>query len=242
MRNFVLCFLLLSLSLPALADDPNQSLTSVLSRHIVDGKVDYDGIRSESREELQAFVDSLAAAEPEKMEKTDQIAFWLDAYNGLVVYQVVERDEAPDSGRARSKFFRGRKFEVAGESMTLDDIEHKALIPLADDPRVHFVLVCGAQSCPPLKASSFLGSNDLDAELDKAAREYINDPNNVEVDVEARKVKLNKIFDWYSDDFGDDVVEFVAKYRPAEEAKLLREGKWDVEYRDYDWNLNQAGE
>jgi hypothetical protein len=238
MKMFLTALMGLFLILPAVAQESgHETLTDVLSGHVVNGKVDYDGIRRERREELQAFVDSLATAEPDKLSKTDQIAFWLDAYNGLVVYQVIEKDAAPDSGRARSKFFRGRRYEVAGRSRTLDDIEHKALLPLAGDPRIHFVLVCGAKSCPPLRASSFLGAADLDAELEEAARSYINDPNNVQIDTEERKIVLNKIFDWYKDDFGD-VLEFVSRYRP--ESEQLRSGRWKIEYRDYDWNLNQA--
>ena len=236
MKNLVLALLGLVLCLPALAQE-SATLTEVLSGHVIDGKVDYEGIAKERRTELQAFVDSLADADPDKMSKTDQIAFWLDAYNGLVVYQVIEKSAAPDSGRARSKFFRGRRYEVAGRSRTLDDIEHEALLPLANDPRIHFVLVCGARSCPPLRASSFLGTDDLDATLDEAAKNYINDPANVEVDVESKTIVLNKIFDWYKDDFGD-VLKFVAQYRP--EKDQLLEGDWDIEYRDYDWNLNQA--
>lgn len=238
MKTHMIALMVLFLGLQAIAQESSStSLTDVLSGYVVDGKVDYDGIRKERRQELQSFVDSLETVEPEKLDKTGQIAFWLDAYNGLVVYQVVERDAAPDSRKARAKFFRGRKYKVAGRSRTLDDIEHKALLPLAKDPRIHFVLVCGASSCPPLRASSFLGEGNLEQTLEEAARSYVNDPENVRVNSAHRKVVLNKIFDWYKDDFGN-VLEFVAKYRP--DGDKLLEGDWEVEYRDYDWNLNQA--
>jgi hypothetical protein len=230
--------LILILPLPTLAQSATTTgLTAVLEGYVVDGKVDYDGIRENRRKELQAFVRGLATAEPEKLSKTDQIAFWLDAYNGLVVHQVVAENAAPDSGRARSKFFRGRRYEVAGQKRTLDDIEHKALLPLAKDPRLHFVLVCGAQSCPPLRASSFLGSGDLNQVLETAATDYINHPDNVTIDAANRKLVLNQVFDWYRDDFGN-VLEFVARYHV--DGEQLRSGEWDIDYRDYDWNLNQA--
>lgn len=232
--------LLLLLTLPNLAqgsESPN--LTQVLEGYVIEGKVDYDGIRKNRLLELKAFVQSLSEAQPAKLSKMEQIAFWLDAYNGLVVYQVVEKDAAPDSGRARSKFFRGQYYQVAGQKRTLDDIEHKALLPLADDPRIHFVLVCGAQSCPPLKGSSFMGTSDLEKELENAASSYINNSDNVTIDAEGRKLVLNKIFDWYKDDFGD-VRSFVAKYH-RDGAQLLT-GEWDIEYREYDWNLNQVAD
>ena len=110
MNYRLLILLTLLLILPTQAQDAVKAdLTAVLEGYVVDGKVDYDGIRNDRWDELQAFVDGLADADPEKMSKTDQIAFWLDAYNGLVVYQVIEKDAAPDSGRARSKFFRGQR-------------------------------------------------------------------------------------------------------------------------------------
>ena len=238
MNHKLILFLVFLVTFPAQAQSPTSpvDLTAILNGYVLDGKVDYDGIRKERKKLLQAFVDGLATAEPENLSKTDQIAFWLDAYNGLVVYQVIEKDAAPDSAKARSQFFRGRRYQVAGRERTLDDIEHKALLPLADDPRLHFVLVCGAQSCPPLRASSFLGA-DLNGELEKAAKSYINDPNNVAIDAENRKVVLNKIFDWYKDDFGD-VLKFVAGYHSKGEQLLV--GNWDIDYREYDWNLNEA--
>lgn len=239
MRKFlVLLFAFLTLG-SSFAEDGHQTLSDVLSRHLVDGKVDYDGIRKESRGELQAFVDSLADADLSRLDETGQIAFWLDAYNGLVIYQVVEKGASPETGRKRAKFFRGRRFEVAGKSLTLDDIEHRALRPLASDPRVHFVLVCGASSCPPLRASSFLGSSNLEAELESATREYINDERNVKIDLDSRRLTLNKIFYWYKDDFGD-VLEFVSRYRSESERQALLEGTWSIEFEDYDWTLNEA--
>jgi len=241
MQYFMTFLFCLVLALPLAADSVSQSFDELLEGYVTEGKVDYQGLRAEQREELEAFVASLAEADLESMTHIEKIAFWLDAYNGLVVYQVVTKDDAPDSARKRARFFRGRRYQVAGNSMTLDEIEHEALRPLAKDPRVHFVLVCGAQSCPPLRASSFLGEKNLEETLESATREYINNPDNVTINTEERKIVLNKIFDWYAEDF-DDVLEFVARYRPVEERELLQSGTWDILYRDYDWTLNQAQE
>lgn len=226
---------------PTLAQQSAPKLSTVLEGYIQDGKVDYDGLRKNRMDELNQFVKSLADADLDSMAHTEKVAFLLDAYNGLVVYQIVTKKNAPDSKRARAKFFRGRRYKIAGKSKTLDQIEHEALRPLAKDPRVHFVLVCGADSCPALSAESFLGTTSLDDKLEKATREYINNPDHVSIDSDKRKVVLNKIFDWYSEDF-DDVLAFVARYRPEADRKLLESGKWKIEYVDYDWSLNQASE
>jgi hypothetical protein len=216
-----------------------KNLNQVLQGYVRNGKVDYAGIRLKKRAELQSFVDSLAEVDVSKLSQSELIAFWLNAYNGLVVYQIVEEKGTPDSVSSRGEFFRRSKFRVAREDRSLDDIEHRALRPLAKDPRVHFVLVCGAQSCPELKAEAFLGTKDLEQSLEQAARSYVNDPKNVMIDRQQRKLVLNKIFDWYAEDFGD-VVKFVARYRSPEERQLLSEGSWEVDYRDYDWSINQS--
>jgi hypothetical protein len=216
-----------------------KGLNQILQGYVRNGKVDYSGIRQKKRSELQSFVDSLAEVDVAKLNQSELIAFWLNAYNGLVIYQIVEEKGTPDSAFSRGEFFRRAKFRVAREERSLDDIEHRALRPLAKDPRVHFVLVCGAQSCPQLKAEAFLGTKDLEQSLEEAAKSYVNDSKNVFIDREHRKLVLNKIFDWYAEDFGD-VVKFVARYRSPEERQLLSQGDWDVDYRDYDWNVNQS--
>jgi hypothetical protein len=240
-RSSLTFLLVLFLFSPTIAEPASQTLNEILQGHVREGKVDYESLRQDSRDELQNYVDSLSDVDPEQMTRSDQIAFWLDAYNSLVVHQIVEEDVAPDSARARSRFFRGRRYDVAGKSMTLDDIEHQALRPLAKDPRVHFVLVCGAKSCPPLRASSFLGAENLEESLEQATQAYVDNPQNVSIDPETRTVTLNKIFDWYAEDFGD-VVEFIARYRPEPERQALLEGDWTLQYRDYDWSLNESQE
>lgn len=240
MKKHLFLFFLVLMGL-ANADGARPQLADVLEGYVQDGRVDYEGLRQNRMEEMDRFVEALATADLDVMEHDEKVAFLLDAYNGLVVYQIVTEQDAPDSARKRARFFRGRRYTVAGESKTLDNIEHDALRPLAEDPRVHFVLVCGANSCPQLKASSFLAARDLDKTLDEAAREYINNPQNVAIDKTRRTVVLNKIFDWYADDFGD-VLKFVSGYLPHSQQQLLKSGKWKIDYRDYDWSLNRTEE
>jgi len=216
----------------------HQGLSHVLKGHVVDGKVDYAALRRDSLPQLKAYVKSLAQARPDTFAHGEQVAFWLNAYNALVIEQICQGD-APSSEAARGNFFRQSTFLVAGQERSLDDIEHRALRPLAHDPRIHFVLVCGANSCPPLHASAFSGTADLEADLEQAARSYTNDPKNVTIDWEHHKILLNSIFDWYRDDFGD-LLAFLARYREANEGQRLLQGKWTLDYRDYDWTTNQT--
>ena len=134
-------------------------------------------------------------------------------------------------GNRKKHFFSGRPFS--------DSDSRKRFIIEGVDPRIHFALVCGSNSCPPIDV--YEGS-EIDEQLDLVAGAFINSEE-VTVEQEDNKLRLSRIFKWYGDDFGgrQDVVAFIAKYRydPDEKAFLERNLKQlHVAYNDYDWSLN----
>ena len=124
-----------------------------------------------------------------------------------------------------------------------------ACVPM--DPRIHFALVCGARSCPPIRTYTAEG---LDAQLAAAAEAFV--AGDVEVGDDAattRAVTVSKITgDWSAGDFGRDDEErlrALAGYLPENSdvaravAKVLDaggEGAPPVKLvtREYDWTLN----
>ncbi|HEX8088999.1 MAG TPA: DUF547 domain-containing protein, partial [Blastocatellia bacterium] len=97
--------------------------------------------------------------------------------------------------------------------------------------RIHFYLNCGAKSCPPLKARA-IAESATEAELEEAARSFINDPSNVRFDAATRTLYLSKIFDWYKDDFlnylkakrslgGAHISQYVSLYLEGQAARAL---------------------
>ncbi|KAG2432426.1 hypothetical protein HYH02_012997 [Chlamydomonas schloesseri] len=113
------------------------------------------------------------------------------------------------------------------------------------DPRIHFALVCGAKSCPPIRLYS---AANLEEGLAAAAEAFVG--GEVEVDPAKREVRLSKIFKWYAVDFGANKAE-----RLAYVAGLLQQparGQLEgllaaaeaggpqirVTYKEYDWSLN----
>lgn len=113
------------------------------------------------------------------------------------------------------------------------------------DPRIHFALNCGANSCPAIKVYS---PHNLEEGLASAAAAFCS--SEVEVLPEAREVRLSMILKWYAPDFGSrrDLLRFLLAYLPPDtKAKLeglLAEAGDDVEesitlsYRPYDWGVN----
>lgn len=228
--------LTLSLSAPAQVDAGAQkAYAQLLSAHVKGGRVDYQAIAKRDRDKLDRYLDAVAKASLPK-EKHARMAFYIDAYNALVIRSVI------DNGRPRSVldvkgFFDTQKHTVAGEEVTLDALEKKKLNPLAKDPRTHFVLVCAAVGCPILERTPYFGAK-LDARLDRATRRYLTSPTGAQVS--EGRLRLSKIFDWYAADFGGPagVVKFVKAHLPAELAKRAGPDP-KVEYIDYNWTLNQ---
>ena len=93
-------------------------------------------------------------------------------------------------------------------------------MPPPVDARIHFALVCGAKSCPPIK---LYAADTLDEGLDAAAEAFC--ASEVEVDAAARAVSLSKIFKWYGCDFGADKaarLTFLLPHLSADKAAALK--------------------
>lgn len=133
-------------------------------------------------------------------------------------------------------FFKELGHKVAGEVLTLDELEHKIIRPRFADARVHFALVCAAMSCPPLTASAFRGSS-LDRVLDRLTRSFVNSWNGVRI--QGDTVRVSQLFSWFANDFKRDagsVGRYLARYHKSAGGRLARMTRF--EHLPYDWSLN----
>ena len=67
----------------------------------------------------------------------------------------------------------------------------------------------------------------------------------VAVDEANRVITLSPIFQWYTSDFGADVVDFVLRHMkdgdPKEQLRLvIAGGEFTLRYSDYDWTPNDS--
>jgi len=87
------------------------------------------------------------------------------------------------------------------------------------DPRIHFALVCGSKSCPPIGVYE---EEKIDQQLDLVSAGFINS-DEVMIDKERNKLRLSKIFKWYEGDFGGkkELVDFIIRYRNDVEDKAF---------------------
>jgi len=210
---------------------------SLLSAHVVDGQVDYPGLARSGA--LPALREQIAAVDLGGASRGERLAFLINAYNVLAVAGILDGG-SPASLLGRARFFLWTRYPVAGERITLWDLEHERIRPL-DEPRIHFALVCASASCPRLASQAFTAA-DLDEQLERETRRFVGDASRNRFDVGAGVAQLSAIFDWYEEDFtspGRSVLQYLAPYvdDPALRTRL-EDDDLEVEHLPYDWSLN----
>ena len=113
-----------------------------------------------------------------------------------------------------------------------------SVVPL--DPRIHFALNCGANSCPPIGVYS---GHQLQRQLQMASNSFLEST----VAVGSDSVTLSKLLLWYRSDFGTtdkQVLEKVADIMTNPDVKktLMQaaEKETKIEYSAYDWAINSS--
>jgi len=233
----------------------------ILDLNVRDGYVYYRALKS-GRAKLDGYVSQLARARVDQLARDERLAFWLNAYNALVLETVI--DHYPI--QARSKEYPAKSirqipgaFErlvhpVAGRMLTLDQIEQTVLTEF-HDPRVYFALGRGSVGGGRLRSEAFRPEN-LEGQLAAVAAECVARSQCVQVDRGGDKLLVSAIFSWREKEFvtayaSDAPTEFSSR-GPIERAVLafvqprlltvereaLEKNTFQMAYQAYDWTLN----
>jgi len=243
----VLVFLLLVvfLAVEAIASNPGSHVdhsiyAELLHKYVKEGLVNYKGLKTDEAK-LDEYLKVLEHTNPEKLDRNERFAFYINAYNAWTIKLVLTGypyiKSIKDMGSIFQSPWKKSICRLNGKTMTLDDIEHGILRPGFKDARVHFAVNCASKGCPILISEPYTGMN-LENQLDASAKVFINNPakNRLKDNI----LYLSSLFKWFSGDFGDDVKSFVLKYA-ADDFKSEVLGAGDslrIEYLDYDWSLN----
>src|SRR5439155_18862447 len=149
-----------------------------LDLYVRDGYVYYRALRSE-RSRFDMYVNSLGNVEVGSLPRDDQLAFWLNAYNALVLRTVIDHypiqgrspDYPPKSIRQIPGAFERLTHRVAGRTLTLDQIEQTVQSEF-HDPRVYFALGRGAIGSGRLRSEAFVAWR-LEEQLAEVAGECV---------------------------------------------------------------------
>ncbi len=268
MRKIYYFCIILTLALAQEQTFDHNSFNDLLGKYVTNGRVDYPNFKKDQTrlETYLAYLQKVNSSEFNAWTLNGQKAYWINAYNALTLKAILDHYPIKPGGFiARARFPHNSirqiadvwdtpMLRLAGKMRTLNEIEHEILRKRYHDPRLHFVLVCASIGCPLIENKAFTGA-DLDARLDQAARNFLNNPDKLRLDVSSNTLYLSSIFDWFGEDFqstgadglaltkykGDDkgVIRFVLKYASTETTEFILQQHPKLEYLDYDWSLNE---
>jgi len=200
------------------------------------------------RAALAALDDS--TLRPLRESRRTALAFWLNCYNAGTQLLLRERPGLYESQLRFFRFFWAPALTVGGRSLSLDRIENgllrggrskyglgylpKFLVSTFEhryrlagcDPRIHFALNCGAESCPAIRAYE---PDRVDQQLDLATRSYL--ASTVAHDPDENVVRVPRVCLWFRGDFGgaSGIRTFLREYGaiPGDATPKIRYLSWD---------------
>jgi len=246
----------------SLADGARQkTFDQLLDLYVRNGDAYYRALKAE-RGKLDGFVAQQGTTAVDKMSREEQIAFWLNAYNALVLKTII--DHYPIAGgsgaypaksiRQISGAFERLPHRVAGRTITLDQIEQTVLAGF-HDPRVVFALGRGAAGSGRLRSEAFTPAR-LEEQLAETAAECVTRAQCIRIDRETAKVHVSSIFSWREKEFtaayADKAPAAFSSRSPIERAviayvlpkllptekEFLEKNSFQLVYTPFDWTLN----
>jgi hypothetical protein len=238
-----------------------KAFDAILDTYVRDGFVYYRALKADRRR-LDAYLAQVATASIDSEPREAQMAFWLNAYDAVVLETVTEHypiasrsAEYPQhSIRQIPGAFERTTHRVAGRALTLDQIEQTVLASY-HDPRLYFAIGRGAVGGGRLRSEAFAPEH-LEAQLAEVAAECASRPQCVQVDREQNKLMANAIFSWREKDFvaayasavrdpfqerseiERAVLGFVWPRMLTTEKEFLTENRWQMAFKPFDWTLN----
>ena len=238
-----------------------KTLDLILDTYVRDGFVYYRALKIERRQ-LDSYVAQLATVAPDELSRDERLAFWLNAYNALVLRTVVDhypiqvrsREYPAKSIRQIPGAFERLTHRVGGSTLTLDQIE-QSILPEFHDARVYLALGRGAVGGGRLRSEAFTPER-LEAQLTEVGNECATRPECVHIDRDNNKVSVSAIFSWREKDFtagyASAAPSTYANRSPIERAVIglvgpklltiekdfLDKNTFQLAYAPFDWTLN----
>ena len=253
----------------AVAQAPESSgmhapLDQLLELYVRDGLVYYNAVKSDRRR-LDSYVAALNGPQARAIDRApndEQIAFWLNAYDALVLKTVVDNypvrgrasNYPPNSVRQIPGAFDKVTYTVAGRALTLDQIEMQVLAGFRD-PRLYLAIGRGAIGGGRLRSEAYDGAT-LGQQLASVATEFATGGHLLDIDESSGAVTVTPIVSWRQADFiaayASTAAARFAERSPVEKALLafihpnmlpherefLERNQFRVQFAQFDWRLN----
>ena len=193
------------------------------------GNVSYEKIK---KTEIEDITDQFLQNTPtSKWSKNEKLAYYINLYNAFTLKAVVDNYPVKSIKDIKNVWDKDI-IKMNKTSYSLGEVENKILRKM-DEPRIHFAINCASFSCPKLNNTAYTPEK-IDAQLETATKEFINDKNkNI---VNSTDAKLSMVFNWFEGDFkkNGSISDFLNKYATTKIDK-----KTKIKFLDYNWSLNR---
>jgi hypothetical protein len=231
-------------------DHTHASFQKVLDAFVVHKEaqtlVDYKSLKT-APQDLNIYLGQLTnlnKSEFDSWSESKKLATLINAYNAWTIKLILDNypvKSIKDIGTIFTSPWEKKFFKWLGEDSYLDYLEHEQVRKHFKEPRIHFALVCASIGCPSLSKKVFTAEK-LDQQLEEASINFIKDKNKNRITSEIPlKLQLSSIFKWYGSDF-KNLNQFLAARITSKDsvADKIKQGKYEKEYLDYDWGLNET--
>lgn len=196
--------------------DPIQNFTNAFGREERGRmKIAYAAVNQQGQRFLEQYVAYLQDVPVASLSRDDQLAFWLNTRNMLIVQAMAESNSRRRLQRTRGtatepgSMWTEKRITINGTELSIDDIEHGILLAnWSDTPNILYGLYQGSTGGAAFRESGFSGAN-VHAELDAMGRNFVNSRTGVRV--RRTKAQIPALYDWYGETlFGGDQAAMIA--------------------------------
>lgn len=222
----------------------------ILGAYLVAGEggqagFNYGAVTPQDRGLLDGYIRMLSRVDVDRLNRAEQMAYWINAYNALIVSIVLSEYPVKSINDIGGWFFspgpwKEKRFRVYLIRLSLNDIYHRILRPIWQDRRVHYAISCAANGCAALNPTPYSGAT-IEADLELGAYRFINDGPAI-LTFKGEAITASRIYEWYAADFGGSdqailsYLKSVARNEMALELALIER----ISGHGFDWSLNDA--
>ena len=170
-------------------------------------KISYSAVEQQGQRFLNVYLSNLSNVRPSSLSRNDQLAYWLNTHNMLVMQAMSDPKARRDMKKARGTaeapgaMWTQKRITVQGVKLSLHDIEKNIIVAnFADKPNAVFGLYQGTKGSPPFKGDGFRGAT-LEADLAEAGKAHLKK----NFKAKGSKAQIPAVMQWYAADlFGSD--------------------------------------
>jgi len=167
----------------------------------------YSAIQEPNIQFINAYVNGLAGISPAKLSRDQQLAYWINLHNALVIQAIAVEKPGRNLKKHRGNGFdpgemwTQKRVSIDKVSLSIHDIEENVILRQFKDPNVIYGLYQGSKGGPPLHVVS---GNSIHSDLKAIGERFVNARRAIKV--KSGEAAIPLVYHWYKDALfnGDD--------------------------------------